>query len=150
MAGRRVLTSTRVLKAVTRSAQPEDLPDVVRLLGTLAPGASEDVVAQFLRLGGEVLVATVLGQVTGIAVLEWLHPLQSARAEAWLTALVTDAHARHRGVARALLEESARRVRQAGGDRLRLGCPLERDDLRAVLEAAGFEMRELVYERVTV
>ncbi|MBS1148306.1 MAG: Acetyltransferase family [Myxococcaceae bacterium] len=96
------------------------------------------------------LVATVLGQVSGIAVLEWLHPQQSARAEAWLTALVTDAPARHRGIARALLEEAARRARQAGGDRLRLGCPLERDDLRAFLAAAGFEPRLLVFERPTV
>ena len=123
---------------MTRTALPEDLGEVARLLGT------ED-----LSGAGEVVVAVVLGEVKGLAVLEWLHPLQSPRAEAWLTALVTDGHARHRGIARTLLEEILRRVRQAGGDRLRIGCPLERDELRTFFAAVGFEPRLLVYERPT-
>ena len=73
--------------------------------------------------------------------------MQSARPQAWLTALVTDALARHRGVARALLEEAARRVRLAGGTGLRVGCQPQRDDLRAFFCATGFEARLIVFER---
>jgi len=102
MAERRVIASTR-------AAQGSDVHDVVRLLGPLA---SEELVAGFLRRGKCVEVATLLGEVVGLAVLEWLHPLQRAGSEAWLTALVTDASARHRGVARALLGSIGRRVRQ--------------------------------------
>lgn len=147
MVARRVLTSTRVLKTVTRPALPEDLGEVVRLLGTLGSGATEEAVAAFLRRGGTVVVASVLGEVRGVAVLEWLHPLQSARPEGWLTALVTDAHHRHRGIARVLLEEVTRRVRQQGGDRLRIGIPAQRDDVRAFLAATAFEPQLIVYER---
>jgi ribosomal protein S18 acetylase RimI-like enzyme len=147
MAVRRVVSTTRVLKAVTRSAGAEDLSEVTRLLSTLGSGASEEVLAQFLRAGGQVVVATVLGEVAGVAVLEWLHPIQSPRAEAWLTSLVTGAQFRHRGVARALLEECARRVRQAGGDRIHVTAALERDEVSAFLRAAAFEPRLIVYER---
>lgn len=147
MTARRVLTSTRVLKAVTRPALSEDLRGVVGLLGALGSGATEETVADFLRRGGEVQVASLLGELCGVGVLEWLHPLQEARPQAWLTALVTGAHARHRGVARALIDGLSQRVLQAGGDRLMLGCQVERDDVRAFLAAAGFEARHLVFER---
>lgn len=147
VAARRVLTSTRVLKAVTRAASADDLPHVARLLQALGPAASEESIAGFLRHGGELWVATLLGEVVGVAVLEWLHPVQSPRPQAWLTALVTDAPARHRGVARALLEEAARRVRLAGGACLRVGCLAQRDELRAFFCATGFEARLIVFER---
>ncbi|GEM_PF-3025754 len=139
MAERRVIASTR-------AAQGSDVHDVVRLLGPLA---SEELVAGFLRRGKCVEVATLLGEVVGLAVLEWLHPLQRAGSEAWLTALVTDASARHRGVARALLGSIGRRVRQGGGGCLRIACPLEDDAQRSFLAATGFEPRWLVFERPT-
>lgn len=144
MTARRVLTSTQVLKAVTRAAGPEDLRDAARLLG---PRASEEAIAAFVRHGGDVRVAALLGQVVGVAVLEWLHPVQRPGAEAWLTALVTDGAARHRGVARALLAEAATRVRQLGGTSLRVACRLEADDARAFFCASGFEARLIVFER---
>lgn len=134
VAARRVLTSTRV-----RGATADDLPHAARLLGT-----SDETLA---AARGELIVATVLGEVTGVAVLEWLHPVQRLQPEAWLTALVTDPTARHRGVARALLEDVMRRVRQAGGLALRVGCAVERDDLRAFFCASGFEARLIVFER---
>ena len=148
MAVRRVITTTRILKAVVRTALPEDLPEVTRLLSTLGPDASEQSIARFLRWGGQVVVATVLGEVAGVAALEWLHPLQSAHPEAWLTSLVTGAQFRHRGVARALLEECSRRARSAGGDRLSVAAAAERDEVRAFLCAARFEPRLIVYQRM--
>lgn len=121
---------------------------MIRLLCTLGPGASAEALAQLSRSGGQVLVATVLGELAGVAVLEWLHPLQSPRGQAWLTALITGAQFRHRGVARALLEECARRVRQSGADRITVTAAAERDEVRAFLGAAGFEPRLIVYERL--
>ncbi len=148
MSVRRVTTATRVLRAVTRAVGPDELPEVVHLLSTLGPSATADALARLIGAGGQVLVATVRSELAGVAVLEWLHPLQRPRPQAFLTALVTSAQFRHQGVARALLEECARRVRQSGADRLHLAAAPEQDEARGFLGAAGFEPRLIVYERM--
>jgi N-acetylglutamate synthase-like GNAT family acetyltransferase len=142
-----VSRGVNVLRAVSRTAVADDLPEVLRLLHTLGTGATPDALALLALSGGQVVVATLLGEVVGVAVLEWLHPVQSRAPQAWLTGLVSAAQHRHHGVARTLLEECARRVRRSGADRLHISSASEADEARGFLCAAGFEARLIVYEK---
>lgn len=146
MALRRVLSPS----PFARPAEPADAPALTRLLEQLGYPASEEQVRARLGFGPpdrRVLVAELDDAVVGLAVLELLHPLHQPQPEAVLTALVTEANARHRGVARVLLADAARRARQAGAAKLYLRCHLRRDDAHAFYRAQGFDETHLTFDR---
>ena len=93
------------------------------------------------------LVAELDGEVVGVAVLELIHPLHTPAPEGVLTALVTDANARHRGAARVLIADASRRARQAGAGKLYLRCHRRRDDAHAFYRAQGFDETHLTFDR---
>jgi GNAT superfamily N-acetyltransferase len=135
---------------VVRVAEGGDAPALVRLLEHLGYPSSEEALLARLELGPpsrRVLLAELGDDAVGLAVVELLHPLHRAAPEAVLTALVTDANARHRGVARALIAEAARRARQQGATRLFLRCNRRRDDAHAFYRAQGFEETHLTFDR---
>lgn len=126
------------------------MPGITRLLEQLGYPCSEEQLRARLGFGPpdrRVLVAELDADVVGLAVLELLHPLHEAAPEAVLTALVTDANARHRGVARVLLTDASRRARQAGALRLTLRCHRRRDDAHAFYRGQGFEETHLTFDR---
>jgi GNAT superfamily N-acetyltransferase len=133
-----------------RVAEAADAPAMVRLFEQLGYPCGEEALRSRLDLGPpgrRVLLAELGGDAVGLAVVELLHPLHRAAPEAVLTALVTDANARHRGVARALIAEAARRARQQGATRLSLRCHRRRDDAHAFYRAQGFEETHLTFDR---
>ena len=148
MALRRV--SSPAFSPFARPAEVADVPAMTRLLDQLGYPCSEEQLAARLDFGPpdrRVLVAELDGEVVGLAVLELTHPLHRAAPEAVLTALVTDANARHRGVARVLLADASRRARQAGATRLYLRCHRRRDDAHAFYRALGFDETHLTFDR---
>lgn len=148
MALRRV--STPAPAPFAREADASDAPALAHLLEQLGYPCSEEQVLARLGFGPpdrRVLVAELDDAVIGLAVLELLHPLHHPAPEGVLTALVTDANARHRGVARLLLSDAARRARQAGASRLMLRCHRRRDDAHAFYRAQGFEETHLTFDR---
>jgi GNAT superfamily N-acetyltransferase len=148
MAVRRV--SSPAPTPFARPAEAADVPAMARLLEQLGYPCSEEQLKARLGFGPpdrRVLVAELDGDVVGLAVLELLHPLHLAVPEGVLTALVTDANARHRGVARVLLADVSRRARQAGAQRLTLRCHRRRDDAHAFYRALGFEETALAFDR---
>jgi GNAT superfamily N-acetyltransferase len=148
MAVRRVISPTPT--PLARPAEPPDIPAITHLLGQLGYPCSEEQVRARLGFGPpdrRVLVAELDGEVVGLAVLELLHPLHQAAPEAVLTALVTEANARHRGVARVLLADVSRRARQAGAARLTLRCHRRRDDAHAFYRGQGFDETALAFDR---
>jgi len=133
-----------------RSADGADAPALSRLLDQLGHPCSEEQVRARLSFGPpdrRVVVAELDGDVVGLAVLELIHPLHEAAPEGVLTALVTEANARHKGVARVLLADVARRARQAGAQRLTLRCHRRRDDAHAFYRALGFDETHLTFDR---
>ena len=64
-----------------------------------------------------------------------------------LEVLVTEANARHKGVARVLLADASRRARQSGATRLTLRSHRRRDDAHAFYRALGFEETHLTFDR---
>ncbi len=134
-----------------RAAEARDVPALTRLLEQLGYPCTEEQVRARLGFGPpdrRVLVAELDGEVVGLAVLELLHPLHQGAPEAVLTALVSDANVRHRGVARLLLSDVSRRARQAGAARLSLRCHRRRDDAHGFYRALGFEETHLTFDRV--
>jgi GNAT superfamily N-acetyltransferase len=143
---RRVLQPT----PFARPAEGGDSPALARLLEQLGYPASEEQVRVRLGFGPPdriVLVAELDGEVLGLAVLELVHPLHTGAPEGVLTALVTEANSRHRGVARLLLADVARRARQAGAVRLYLRSHRRRDDAHAFYRALGFDETHLTFDR---
>jgi GNAT superfamily N-acetyltransferase len=122
---------------------------MVRLLEQLGYPTHEEQLRARLALGPpnrRVMLAELEGDVVGLAVLELLHPLHHGAPEAVLTALVTEACARHRGVARTLITDACRSARQAGASKLYLRCNLRRDDAHAFYRAQGFDETHLTFD----
>jgi GNAT superfamily N-acetyltransferase len=135
---------------LVRSADPSDAAALVGLLEQLGYACTEEAVASRLELSlptRRALLAELSGSAVGLAVLELLHPLHRAAPEAVLTALITDANTRHRGVARALIVEASLRARQQGATLLYLRCDRRRDDAHGFYRAQGFEETHLTFER---
>jgi GNAT superfamily N-acetyltransferase len=135
---------------IVRPAEGSDAPELVRLLEQLGYPSTEEAVRSRLELGPasrRVLLAELSGDAVGLAVVELLHPLHRGAPEAVLTALVTDANARHRGVARVLIADACRRARQMGANRLTLRCDRRRDDAHAFYRAQGFDETHLTFDR---
>lgn len=133
-----------------RPAEVTDVPALTRLLEQLGHPCSEEQLRARLGFGPpdrRVIVAELDGEVVGLAVLELLHPLHHGAPEAVLTALVTEANARHRGVARVLLADASRRARQSGASKLYLRCHRRRDDAHAFYRGQGFEETHLTFDR---
>jgi GNAT superfamily N-acetyltransferase len=148
MALRRVTSAAPLPFA--RQAEVGDCPALARLLEQLGYPTSEEQVRLRLDLGPpdrQVLVAELDGEVVGLAVLEFLHPVHCPCPEAVLTALVTEANARHRGVARVLLADVTRRARQAGATELNLRSHRRRDDAHGFYRAQGFDETHLTFDR---
>ena len=136
--------------AFARTADASDVPALTRLLEQLGYPCSEEQVRARLTFGPpdrRVVVAELDGDVVGLAVLELIHPLHDPAPEAVLTALVTEANARHRGIARVLLADVARRARQAGAQHLTLRCHRRRDDAHTFYRALGFDETHLTFDR---
>ena len=122
---------------------------MVHLLEQLGYPTHEEQLRSRLELGPperRVLLAELDGNVVGLAVLELLHPLHRGAPEAVLTALVTEACARHRGIARTLITDACRRARQAGASKLYLRCNRRRDDAHAFYRAQGFDETHLTFD----
>jgi GNAT superfamily N-acetyltransferase len=148
MALRRVASTTPTPFA--RLAEPFDIGGLTRLLEQLGYPCSDEQLRARLGFGPpdrRVIVADLDGELVGLAVLELLHPLHEAAPEGLLTALVTDANFRHRGVARLLLSDLARRARQAGASKLYLRCHRRRDAAHAFYRAQGFDETHLTFDR---
>ena len=84
--------------------------------------------------------------VAGAAVIEVHHPLHRRGREAQVTALVTDADARHRGVARVLVSHAVAWARREGCDRVFVRVHARRDDAHAFFRAIGFEETHLCFD----
>lgn len=148
MALRRV--SSPAPSAFARLADAYDAPALTRLLEQLGYPCTEPQVLARLDFGPpsrRVVVAELDDDLVGLAVLELLHPLHQPACEGVLTALVTDANARHRGVARLLIADVCRRARQAGAMKIYLRCHLRRDDAHAFYRAQGFDETHLTFDR---
>ena len=148
MAVRRVATAAPVPFA--REALGRDSAAIAGLLEQLGYPSSEEQVRARLDFGPldrRVIVAELDRDIVGLAVLELLHPLHKGAPEAVLTALVPDANARHRGVARTLLADVSRRARQAGAANLYLRTHRRRDDAHAFYRAQGFDELHLTFDR---
>ncbi|MBK7860377.1 MAG: GNAT family N-acetyltransferase [Archangiaceae bacterium] len=142
--------TSAALAPFAREADDRDAAALAHLFEQLGHPCSEEQVRARLGFGPpdrRVLVAELDDAVVGLAVLELIHPLHRGAPEAVLTALVTDANTRHRGVARALLAEVSRRARQAGAATLYLRCHRRRDDAHAFYRAQGFDETHLTFNR---
>lgn len=105
-----------------------------------------DVEAFLGRDDTAVLVARVDGAPCGVAALIRLPRLGHATPEARLLDLYVDEHARRRGVAEALVEESRAWAVAAGCHVLRLECGHAREAAHRLYARLGFEHRGRDYQ----
>lgn len=112
----------------------------------LGPGPVNEAAERLLSLCGQstregtVLIAEEAGEVVGVAV--WQPGVRSAE----VLALVTDPNHRHRGVARELVLELARRARAAGCTLLRVRLRKSDDGAVAFFRALGFDDTHLALD----
>jgi len=87
------------------------------------------------------LVATVDGALAGTVDLLLVRPSLTHGGRPWAAVenVVTDRRFRRRGVGRALMEEAARRSREAGCHRLQLLSRVQRTQAHAFYRAIGME-----------
>lgn len=89
---------------------------------------------------GQVLIVQREGLVLGVGVLRLAAP------DAEIVALVTDPNHRHRGVARRLVREMARRARIGGCERLRVRLARSDDAPMAFFARLGFEDTHVAFD----
>jgi GNAT superfamily N-acetyltransferase len=127
----------------TRSATPDDATAIAALLAQLgyAIGA-EDIPGRLDGVsgdGGAVLVAVDDNdRPLGVASATSHATLHTKGGVAYITALVTDADARGRGVGRALVNAIEQWARERGADRLSVTSAEHRSGAHAFYPACGF------------
>lgn len=127
---------------VLNAARPNDADTIARLLTELGhPTRADDVpsrLAAVQREGGAVLLASdAAGDVLGLMCLSRHAVLHAAGPVAYITALVTTASARRRGVGRAFVEAAKTWARQQGCVRLSVTSAERRADAHAFYPACG-------------
>ncbi len=133
-----------------RAATPADAPALAELMEIVRPDAPAALLARRLEAfrdePGVALLASEWGPPSGLIVLHWLSPLQSARI-ALVSLLLVAPDARRRGIGRVLLKAAAQAGRTAGCDVLR--CPVTREasGLDAFCRATGFDDAGAAWER---
>ena len=135
-----------------RPAMPGDGDDVARLLAHLGYPCTPAEAADRIHAVADdrqqvLLVARRDGVACGLMGLHFLYYLPLGALICRLTALVVAPDARGRGIGRHLLEEAARRARQAGGVRLELTTALHRTEAHAFYRACGFSESSLRFTR---
>jgi GNAT superfamily N-acetyltransferase len=129
-----------------RDAQPEDAPELVRLLAELGyPDDEERVLARARALGAQpdsfLFVADDGGELAGLASATVIPLLHEDGAWCRLSALVVAEGHRRRGVARALVAQVERRALEAGCRYLEVtsGERPGREEAHAFYESLGLE-----------
>jgi GNAT superfamily N-acetyltransferase len=127
---------------VLRAPRPEDAEVIARLLTELGhPTRADDVpsrVTAVLREGGTVLLASdPAGGDLGLMCLAKHAVLHAPGPVAYITALVTTASARRRGVGRVLVEAAKAWAREEGCVRLSVTSAERRADAHAFYPACG-------------
>lgn len=129
-----------------RGATVEDAAACAELLTQLGyPVPWEEVSARIARLmsagGAGVLVAEDEPGVAAVLAYQLIDSLEQDRPQCRITTLVTDARARRRGAARALLAAVGDIAREHGCRRLEVTTRPDREEALAFYRQAGFEER---------
>ena len=135
-----------------RPAVAADVPALLDLYEQLAEGFGSgpeltlaEAEANFAGIAADpdrtVLVATVDGVVAGTVDLLVVRPSLTHGGHPWSAVenVVTSSRFRRQGVGRALMEEAARRSREAGCHRLQLLSRVQRTEAHAFYRAIGME-----------
>jgi ribosomal protein S18 acetylase RimI-like enzyme len=140
-----------------RPPEPTDFAAISELLEQLGyPSTEEQVAARLSAMGASpdhhVLVAELRISpqerfLAGLVALEIGHFFHKDEPHAHLTAVVSDRRFRHRGIARALLEEAQAIARRAGCDLVHVRSNHQRDDAHAFYRALGFEETHLTFDK---
>jgi len=130
----------------TRLAAQEDFEAVSRLLTELGRTPLDDANEERFRSVYRAqiedpscchLVAELGGTIAGFCSLHFRDRLNRPLPESWIPDLIVDPAVRRRGVGRALLEEAARRSRDAGCYELDLESGAERLGAHQLYRSAG-------------
>ena len=146
------MASSLVAGIRVRAPSEADLAAVAGLIAQLGyPPTVAQMRARLQDLAASaadhVFVADVDGAVAGLATLHVARLPQMEQPRAELTALVTDAGFRRRGVARKLLEAVEDAARGEGCDLLFLRTNQQRDDSHAFYRDNGFQETHLTFNK---
>jgi GNAT superfamily N-acetyltransferase len=138
--------ATSLRDAGVRAADAGDAKAIAPLLGELGYAADPAEVRQRLdrllaRPDGGVLVAEIAGEVVGVASYQVIDLLERARPYCRVTALVTAAEHRRRGVAKALIGAIESAALAAGCFRLEVTTGPERAEALRFYTALDFHER---------
>jgi GNAT superfamily N-acetyltransferase len=133
-----------VSDVAVRPATPADAPSVAELLGHLGYPAPADAIPPRLarlRANGdaEALVATLGGDVVGLATVHARDVLHHGAPVVQLTALVVPPDRRCLGIGRTLVDAVQAWAVERGADRLVVTTALHRADAPKFYERLGFE-----------
>jgi GNAT superfamily N-acetyltransferase len=125
-----------------RDAAVSDSADIAALLEQLGyPADAGEIpsrLSAIVEQGGAVVLAVdSAGATVGMMALARIHALHSAAPVAYITALVTAASARRRGVGRMLVEAAKSWARATGCNRLTLTSAEHRSDAHAFYPSCG-------------
>ena len=126
-----------------RPARPGDAEALSRLLGELGyPTPPEAVPERLAALSSDddavFVAADQRGEVLGLVALHRQRALHAADPACHITALVSAAHARRRGVGRRLLHAAEAWARARGCDRITVTSAERRADAHAFYERCGY------------
>ena len=126
-----------------RDARVGDAEAIAALLGQLGyPSAAEAIPARLERLrivGDRVVVATVDGDLAGLAHLQVSPTIQHERPAGNIRALVVDESHRRAGVGRALVEEMETEARRRGCFLIFLTTAARREEAHDFYRRVGLE-----------
>jgi aminoglycoside 6'-N-acetyltransferase I len=126
-----------------RDAAPGDAAGIAALLGQLGyPSAAEAIPPRLERLrivGDRVVVATVDGEVAGLAHLQASPTIEHDRPAAKIGALVVDESHRREGIGRALVEELEAEARRRGCVLVFLTTAARREDAHEFYRRVGLD-----------
>ena len=135
-----------------RDAQSEDAAAVAALLGELGyPASAAQASARLERLAADpatrTVVATLDGEVVGVAALHVMHIVEDDAPGAQLIAIVVSGRHRRHGVGAALMQALEDEARARGCGVVALGTGLRRADAHAFYERLGYAFSGRRYKK---